>query len=106
MAETHTNSVVHSADALGQGASRDAEVKARRIMHTLWLAVSASACVVMILGFVNFISLASAFIGLAIASIVMFILMLIGNRKVPNPVAMPWVSYVASILRSSIRRSR
>ena len=100
--ETHAVQAMGGTDAK----QREHEERIRKIVHGVWLALILAAGLMVALGLSGVIRAQVGFIVLAIISAVMFILMVLVDRwsRVPNPVGMPWISLVKTVVKQMIGR--
>ena len=82
------------------------EGRIRRILHGVWLALILTGSLMVALGLSGVIRAQVGFIVLAIISAVMFVLMVVVDRwpRIPNPVGMPWISLLKTLLKQLRKR--
>lgn len=101
---THTTS--SSVGEAQTGGSRSQERWAKMVLHSIWIGLVAAVCIMLGFTLAGYLSMATFFIALASASTMMFVVMIMADRssRFPNPVGMPWVRMLRSLLRQVMGR--
>jgi len=102
-----THNISSTVTGSQDGDSSVQERWARMVLRGIWLLLIAAVCIMFGLAFFGSLSMFIFFIALGCASFLMLISLIVADRssRFPNPVAMPWIRMLRSLLAQVVKRN-